>query len=51
MNHHGGVVLLNGYVYGASGGIFRCLYFSSGELAYAGRSAGKGATVYAGCHH
>jgi len=50
MNHHGGVVFLDGHIYGSSGGTFRCLDLGSGELAYAGRSAGKGATVYADGH-
>ena len=50
MNHHGGVVFLDGHIYGSSGGTFRCLNLDSGELAYAGRSAGKGATVYADGH-
>ena len=50
MNHHGGVVFLDGHIYGSSGGTFRCLSLDSGELAYAGRSAGKGATVYADGH-
>ena len=50
MNHHGGVVFLDGHIYGSSGGTFRCLDLDSGELAYAGRSAGKGATVYADGH-
>ena len=49
-NHHGGVVLLDGHVYGSTGGTFRCLNLKSGELAYVGRSAGKGATVYADGH-
>jgi outer membrane protein assembly factor BamB len=49
-NHHGGVVFLDGHIYGSSGGTFRCLDLDSGELAYAGRSAGKGATVYADGH-
>ncbi len=50
MNHHGGVVFLDGHIYGSSGGTLRCLSLDSGELAYAGRSAGKGATVYADGH-
>lgn len=49
-NHHGGVVLLDGHVYGSSGGTFRCLDLKSGELAYTRRSAGKGSTVYADGH-
>ena len=49
-NHHGGVVLLGDHVFGSSGGTFRCLDIKTGELAYAGRSAGKGSTVYADGH-
>ena len=49
-NHHGGVVLVDGYVFGSSGGSFRCLDLQSGELEYQGRSVGKGATVYADGH-
>lgn len=49
-NHHGGVVLLDGHVYGSTGNTFRCLRLDNGELAYNGRSAGKGATVYADGH-
>lgn len=49
-NHHGGVVLHDGYVFGSSGNTFRCLDVGSGELAYAERSVGKGATVYADGH-
>ena len=49
-NHHGGVVLLDGHVFGSSGGTFRCLELESGELAFADRSVGKGATVYADGH-
>lgn len=49
-NHHGGVVLIDGHVYGSSGGVFRCLDLASGELDFEGRSVGKGATVYADGH-
>lgn len=49
-NHHGGVVLLDGHVYGSSGGAFRCLDLASGELDFEGRSVGKGATIYADGH-
>jgi outer membrane protein assembly factor BamB len=49
-NHHGGVVLLDGHVYGSSGGTFRCLDLVSGELDFGERSAGKGSTVYADGH-
>ena len=46
-NHHGGVVLVDGHVYGSSGSTFRCLDLKSGELSFNERSAGKGATLYA----
>jgi outer membrane protein assembly factor BamB len=49
-NHHGGVILLDGHVYGSTGGTFRCLGLASGELAFAERSVGKGSTVYADGH-
>ena len=49
-NHHGGVVLVDGHVYGSSGGTFRCLELTSGELKYTARSVGKGATIYAEGH-
>jgi len=49
-NHHGGVVLLNGHVYGTTGGSFRCLDINTGELTFEGRSVGKGATLYADGH-
>jgi outer membrane protein assembly factor BamB len=46
-NHHGGVVLIDGHVFGGSGSTFRCLNLESGELNFAERSAGKGATLFA----
>ncbi|MGB7327575.1 MAG: PQQ-binding-like beta-propeller repeat protein [Rubripirellula sp.] len=49
-NHHGGVVLVDGHVFGSSGGVFRCLNVANGELAFEGRSVGKGATIYADGH-
>lgn len=49
-NHHGGVILHEGHVYGSSGGNFACLDLKSGEFAFRKRSAGKGSTVYADGH-
>lgn len=46
-NHHGGVVLVDGHIYGATGSTFRSLDIETGELGFKERSAGKGATVYA----
>ncbi|NCG28829.1 MAG: PQQ-binding-like beta-propeller repeat protein [Verrucomicrobiales bacterium] len=47
-NHHGGVVLINGYVYGSTGGTFRCLELETGNEIFKERSAGKGSTLFAG---
>jgi outer membrane protein assembly factor BamB len=49
-NHHGGVVLLNGHVFGSTGGSFRCVDIRTGELTFQGRSVGKGSTLYADGH-
>ncbi len=49
-NHHGGVVLLDGHIFGSSGGTFNCVDIESGDLTFKGRSAGKGSTVYADGH-
>jgi len=50
-NHHGGVVLVDGYLYGSSC-IFNnakwiCLEAETGKLMYADRGVGKGSLVYA----
>ncbi|MED5471033.1 MAG: PQQ-binding-like beta-propeller repeat protein, partial [Verrucomicrobiota bacterium] len=47
-NHHGGVVLVDGHVYGSTGGTFRCIEIESGKEIFKERSAGKGSTLYAG---
>ena len=49
-NHHGGVVLVKGHVYGSTGSTFRCIELESGNEAFKERSAGKGSTLYAGGH-
>ena len=49
-NHHGGVVLLDGYLYGsgrANGGRWACLDWRTGELKYLERGVGKGSVVAA----
>jgi outer membrane protein assembly factor BamB len=46
-NHHGGVVLLNGYVYGFSNQILTCVELATGKIAWRERSVGKGAVTYA----
>ena len=37
-NHHGGVVLINGYLYGFSNSILTCLEFATGEMMWRHRS-------------
>lgn len=49
-NHHGGVVLVNGYLYGYNNAILTCLEFASGKLLWRDRSVGKGALSYADGH-
>jgi len=49
-NHHGGVVELNGFIYGSSDSpsAFTCLDLKSGDVKWAERSIGKGAVTCAG---
>lgn len=50
-NHHGGVVLVNGYLYGANDpkGL-TCLEARTGRMMWSSREAGKGSVTYAdGC--
>ena len=49
-NHHGGVVLVNGYIYGYNDSILTCLEFNSGKVVWRDRSVGKGAVTYADGH-
>ncbi|MFY9557345.1 MAG: PQQ-binding-like beta-propeller repeat protein [Blastocatellia bacterium] len=47
MNHHGGVVLLNGYLYGFNNAILSCIEFATGKTVWRDRSVGKGTLTYA----
>jgi len=51
-NRHGGVVLWNGYVYGAShsnnNAKWVCLDWKTGQMMYAHRGVGQGSLVFAG---
>ena len=49
-NHHGGVVLLDGYLYGYNNSILTCLEFASGKMMWRDRSVGKGALSAADGH-
>ncbi len=53
-NHHGGVILVDGYLYGAAhnfnGGKWICLDWKTGAKQYAEHGVGKGSATYAdGC--
>jgi outer membrane protein assembly factor BamB len=49
-NHHGGVVLVGGYLYGFSNSILTCLEFETGKVMWRDRSVGKGSLAYADGH-
>ena len=46
-NHHGGVILLDGTLYGFSDAILTAIDFASGRRLWQHRSVGKGALTYA----
>ncbi|HYT77279.1 MAG TPA: PQQ-binding-like beta-propeller repeat protein [Vicinamibacterales bacterium] len=46
-NHHGGVVLVNGYLYGFNDSILTCLEFATGNPVWRDRSVGKGSVAFA----
>ena len=50
MNHHGGIVLVNDYLYGFSNSILTCMEFSTGKVMWKDRSVGKGSITYADGH-
>lgn len=47
MNHHGGVVLVDGFLYGFSNAILTCMEFATGKVRWSDRSVGKGSLTYA----
>ena len=49
-NHHGGVIVLNGYLYGFHNSIMACLEFATGKQMWRDRSVGKGSLTYADRH-
>ena len=46
-NHHGGVVLVGGYLYGYNDLILTCLEFATGKMMWRDRSVGKGSVTFA----
>jgi len=49
-NHHGGVVLVNGYLFGYNNAILTCLEFATGKMMWRNRSVGKGSLTAADGH-
>ncbi len=47
MNHHGGVVLVDGHLYGFHNAILTCMEFETGKVMWKDRSVGKGSLTYA----
>ncbi|HXX93220.1 MAG TPA: PQQ-binding-like beta-propeller repeat protein [Planctomycetota bacterium] len=46
-NHHGGMVLLDGYLYGSDEGKLTCMEFKTGQVKWAAGQPGKGSILYA----
>jgi outer membrane protein assembly factor BamB len=46
-NHHGGMVLVDGYLYGNNGGQLACIEFKTGKVMWNERPPGKGSIAYA----
>jgi outer membrane protein assembly factor BamB len=46
-NHHGGVVLVNGFLYGFNNSILTCMEFATSNVRWRHRSVGKGSLSYA----
>lgn len=49
-NHHGGMVALDGYVYGFDEAVLTCLDIKTGKVAWKNRSVGKGSVTFAEGH-
>jgi outer membrane protein assembly factor BamB len=49
-NHHGGVLLADGYLYGFNDSILVCLDFATGKMMWRDRSVGKGSVTFADGH-
>lgn len=49
-NHHGGLVLVDGYLYGEGSGKLTCTNFLTGEVAWSEPKVSKGSLTYADGH-
>jgi outer membrane protein assembly factor BamB len=46
-NHHGGMVVVNNYLYGFDESNLTCIEYKTGKIMWVDRSVGKGSVVYA----
>lgn len=46
-NHHGGMVLVDGYIYGTGSSQLRCIEFKTGKVAWESNKTGKGSVTFA----
>ena len=46
-SHHGGMVVVGGYLYGFDDAVLKCLELKTGNVRWQDRSVGKGSLVYA----
>jgi len=49
-NHHGGMVLVDGHIYGTGSGTLRCIEFKTGKVMWEERGPGKGSVTFADGH-
>ncbi|MDA0591514.1 MAG: PQQ-binding-like beta-propeller repeat protein [Planctomycetota bacterium] len=49
-NHHGGMILIDGFIYGTGSNSLICMNFETGEVTWQARGAGKGSIAYADGH-
>ncbi|MHC5066190.1 MAG: polyvinylalcohol dehydrogenase, partial [Planctomycetota bacterium] len=49
-NHHGGVVLIDGYIYGIGRRQLKCIELATGKVMWEDNSVGKGSIAYADGH-
>ena len=49
-NHHGGLVLVDGYLYGEGSGKLTCINFKTGVIAWSEPKTSKGSITYADGH-
>ena len=49
-NHHGGMILVDAFLYSMGGGSLICMNIETGKIAWQDRSVGKGSIAYADGH-